>query len=97
MAFIDNHLLPSIMILVRLRWHRLYRLRNQDWKPVLALPVMDTDLAMGEGRVDLALQTSVLGVKTLHNMGNTVHIYSSDTDVLVLALRIKSSRSQAEQ
>ena len=37
--------------------------------------------------MDLALQTSVLGVKTLHNMGNTVHIYSCDTDVLVLALR----------
>ena len=43
---------------------------------------------MGEGRsksVDLALQTSVLAVKTFHNM--TVHIYSCDTDVLVLALR----------
>ena len=37
--------------------------------------------------MDLALQTSVLGVKTLHNMGNTFHIYSCDTDVLVLALR----------
>ena len=35
---------------------------------MLALPVTDT---MGEGRrksVDLALQTSVLGVKTLHSM-----------------------------
>ena len=37
---------------------------------MLALPVTDTDLT-GEGRrksVDLALQTSVLGVKTLHSM-----------------------------
>ena len=34
------------------------------------IPVTDTDLATGEGRrksVDLALQTSVLGVKTLHS------------------------------
>ena len=32
--------------------HRLYGLRNRDWKPalcaVLALPVTDTDLATGE-------------------------------------------------
>ena len=54
--------------------HRLYRLRKPGLKTcicaILALHVTDTDLAMGEGRrksVDSALQTSVLGVKTLHS------------------------------
>ena len=52
--------------------HRLYRLRGnlhnyaQYWHSLLWIPT----LAMGEGRrksVDLALQTSVLGIKTLHS------------------------------
>ena len=50
LAFVDNHLLPSIMTLVRLRWHRLYKLRNRDWKPAYAQhPFTDTTAQVKEG------------------------------------------------
>ena len=60
--------------MIRINEGPLYRLCNRDWKPVYAqywhsllrIPTLATD----DGRrksVDLALQTFVLGVKTLHS------------------------------